>query len=295
MVSFCLFVVPFLRFSSLSWPSVCSFFRGSIRFWLYYTLLLIQDWSLVDSRWHLTVSTRILCSVTFESLMDYFKFTLAAWDHQSEEWWARDFYFHFLSPDSIHVFHFVSTITSLPILSRISPLPPKQHCNIVCLFMFFVSLSLSLSLWGEGAVNFIEEGCSVLGGLSWEMNSPAAKGLSSFCVLAGVGGPWFLIPWKPCKLWGQPSCCCSSLFIVTPGDELYICHWKQLQPQRWKNISQCWCHPGCPLMGPQMPASLPCWWQLSIGSMLGSLWAHGRHDSELCILLCACPRLWQHQ
>ena len=42
------------------------------------------------------------------------------------------------------------------------------------------------------------EGDAKCGGLSWDRDSSATEGLSlALSVLAGVGGPGFLTPWRP--------------------------------------------------------------------------------------------------
>lgn len=48
-----------------------------------------------------------------------------------------------------------------------------------------------------------------------------AKGLSlALRILAGMGGPGFLTPWRLCRSWSPPPCC-IAIFIIIPGNELY--------------------------------------------------------------------------
>ena len=65
------------------------------------------------------------------------------------------------------------------------------------------------------------EGDAQCWGPSWDSDSSATKGLSlALSVLAGVGSPGFLTPWRSCRPLRSTTLFCIHI-IVKPGNELY--------------------------------------------------------------------------
>lgn len=177
----------FLFFVSHLWVDFLSvpFSRGVLGFdLLYFIIYPRSDRSCLDSRWPLTVSTGLLWGLIFASSNGFFDVhSFAAWNQEPEWWWARDFYF-ILSPDSLSVFHFVSTVISLPIVPRIFFHPNNMEIQFVRSWSLFLCRSVFLLL-REGSVKFIDVRCSVWG----------AELGDGFC---RSQGPLFLL----CPCWG---------------------------------------------------------------------------------------------